>query len=176
MGVLNTGIRVLATRALVDVLRLPGYRRGDACWIWNLKSDWLLINLTRPTSRDRFSILDHNEKNTNVWLLLFRACAPQTSVLTKIFRLRGLNRKKPNSKQGSRSMGTGRNDIFVEEKSKMGTENGYMPYMEMKVTWLDLLPVRRASGQRARVFWVLLKVQLVNVFHFSLVWIIWKVM
>lgn len=47
-------------------------------------------------------------------------------------------------------MGTGRNDIFVEEKSKMGTENGYMPYMEMKVTWLDLLPVRRASGQRAR--------------------------
>lgn len=48
-------------------------------------------------------------------------------------------------------MGTGRNDIFVEEKSKMGTENGYMPYMEMKVTWLDLLPVRRASGQRARV-------------------------
>lgn len=30
-------------------------------------------------------------------------------------------------------MKTGRNDNFVEEKSKTVTESGYMPYMEMKV-------------------------------------------
>lgn len=34
-------------------------------------------------------------------------------------------------------METNRNDNFVEGKSKIVAESGYLPYMEMKVTYHD---------------------------------------
>lgn len=59
---------------------------------------------------------------------------PKQALSPRYSLLNILDTEYKQTKQVDRSMETGRNDNFVEGKSKIVTESGYMPYMEMKVT------------------------------------------